>query len=132
LTWNGTLLNCPTLNPDLRPAASGNNYSRLAQITQKWQAGTAIDGKTPLGAGSALSEYAPALLPFPFAGWGFRSDASSKVGALDVPQATPILTTSDSLQDPKMASNPTVGTGTLQGALDTRPAVVLKPTFVIK
>jgi hypothetical protein len=85
-----------------------------------------------LGVGKEMREYAPALLPFPFVGWGFKSSAGSVVGVLDVPQATPVLTATDSLQDPNMASNPTIGTGTLQGALDTRPAVVLKPTFVQK
>jgi hypothetical protein len=132
LTWTGTLLNVPSLNPDLRPSTSSNNYSRLALLAKAWAEGTAIDGKTALGAGVRVYEYAPALLPFPFAGWGFKSSAGSVVGVLDVPQATPLLTTATSLQDPKMASNPTVGTGTLQGALDSRSAVVLKPTFAVK
>lgn len=132
LAWTGSLTNVPSLNPNLRPATSSNNYSRLALLAKAWANGTAIDGKTALGAGVSISEYAPALLPFPFAGWGFKSSAGSVVGVLNVPQATPLLTAATSLQDPKMASNPTVGTGTLQGALDSRSAVVLKPTFAVK
>ena len=132
LDWTGTALNAPSLNPDLRPAAKSNTYSRLASLAQEWAGGTPIDNISALGVGAPMFEYAPSLLPFPFAGWGFKTTASSIIGEQTSPLATPILTVSDSLQDPKMTSNPTVGTGTLQGALDTRPATVLKPTFAVK
>lgn len=132
LQWSGNLTNVPKKNPNIRPASRSNTYSRLAALASKWAAGVSLDGKTVLGAGFTLETYAPSLLPFPFAGWGFKTDSSSLVGAQELPVATPQLTEANTIQTPQMANNPVAGAGTLQGALDTRPTVVLKPTFAVK
>jgi hypothetical protein len=132
LVWSGGLTDCPAFNPNLRPAAKSNTYSRLANLAYLWGRGDAIDSKTAIGTGLSLEVHAPALLPTPFAGWGVKTDASSIVGAIDYPRQTPQLTASGTLLEASVGSTPTLASGTLQGALERRECRRLRPTFARK
>lgn len=132
LIWSGSFADCPTLNPNLRPAAKTNTYSRLANLAYLWGRGDAIDSKTVIGTGLSLETHAPALLPTPFAGWGVKTNASSIVGAIDYPRQTPQLTASGTLLEASVGSTPTMASGTLQGALERRECRRLRPTFARK
>ena len=137
LAWTGTLQNCPELDATSRPAAAGTDYTRLARLYQSWDnnlARTTFQGTSirPLPVGGQISVDAPALGAWPFSGYGVKTDSSSFVGAVDAPQATPRLTVSGTLTEQGTASNPMVGSGTLQGSLDARECRFLRPTFAAK
>lgn len=132
--WSGNLQNVPALDAVSRPAAKSNTYQRLAELAQGWDnnlARTTFQGTIvkPMPTGQSISVNAPALLAWPFSGWGFVTDSSSFVGAVNAPQATPQLTVSGTLLERGTDTNPVVGSGTFQHALDTREVRYLRPTF---
>jgi hypothetical protein len=135
--WTGSLANTPDLDSASRPAASGTTYTRLAELAQGWDnnlARTTSQGTTikPMPTGKSISRDAPALLAWPFSGYGVKTSSASFVGLVDAPQATPHLTVSGVLTEQGTASNPVVGAGTLQHALDARVVQFLRPTFAKK
>jgi len=135
--WTGNLLNTPDLDTASRPAASGTTYSRLAQMAQGWCNNLprdTIQGTTfaPMPTGETIPRDAPALGAWPFSGYGVKTGASSFVGLVDAPDATPELTVQGDLSEPATVLNPVVGAGTLQHALDTRRVRFLRPTFAKK
>jgi len=132
LEWSGNLSTCPILNSASRPASISNTYTRLSELAYLWGRGDTVGGLTALGSGVSLEAASPALLPYPYTGWGVKTDSSSIVGAVDYPLQTPQLTASGTLAEPNMESNPTIGTNTFQGVLDAREVRVLRPTFARK
>ena len=132
--WTGLLTNTPDLDSASRPAASGTTYTRLAELAQAWDnnlARTTSQGTTikPMPTNKAISRDAPALAAWPFSGYGVKTSSASFVGVVDAPQATPRLLVSGVLTEQGTASNPVVGAGTLQHALDSRQVGFLRPTF---
>ena len=136
--WSGNLQNVPDLDGASRPAPSSTTYSRFASLVEGWNNNlplTTTQGTTirPLpSASQSIQTVAPALLPYPFAGWGFKSETGYFHGNMESPEATPLLTVSGTLTEQGTASNPMVGSGTLQGSLDAREVRFLKPTFARK
>lgn len=137
-TWSGNLQNVPDLDGASRPAPSSTTYSRFASLVEGWNNNLALattQGTTirPLpSASQSIQTVAPALLPYPFAGWGFKSETGYFHGNMESPEATPLLTVSGTLTEQGTASNPMVGSGTLQGSLDAREVRFLRPTFARK
>ena len=109
----------------VRPASYLNNYEWLAALWGDWSRGLPIASRTPLGTSIRIDTAAPALMPFPRAGWGFVSSTASVIGATDEPQSSPQLLAAGSLAS--VSVQPPVGS--LQRLLDDRSSKVLRPAF---
>ena len=102
-----------------------NQYQRFASLWQAWATGFIVDGRTAFGAGVRLDTIAPTFMPYPRAGWGFVTTASSIIGADNEPQTTPIRIAGGNLTD----ENSIAPAGSLQHLLDGRESSVLRPSF---
>lgn len=108
------------------PSASySNNYQWLAALTQAWATGFIVGGRTAFGSGVRLDTIAPSFMPYPRAGWGFVTTASSIIGADNEPQTTPLQTATGTLASATVLPP----AGSLQRVLDQRTTRILRPLF---
>ena len=106
-------------------ALYANEYDWLATLWNGWSLGFTFSGKSAVGTGIRIDTVAPSLMPYPRAGWGFITLASSIQGAGEEPQSTPQLLATGTLA----SSTNLPPAGSLQRLLDERSVQVMRPPF---
>jgi len=123
--WGATSLTKSAIQVPTWQTGSSPEYRRFATLWQAWATGFIVDSRTAFGSGVRLDTIAPTFMPYPRAGWGFVTTASSIIGADNEPQTTPIRIAGGNFND----ENYVAPTGSLQSLLNARSSSVLRPSF---
>jgi len=122
----------PSWSP--RPLAYDEDYFWLTLRWGQWAGdGATISGTVALVSGESMGEIAPALLPYPFAGWGYNTDSVIGFGTRTEPYVVPVLSQSGTFlfHDSTFLDRCWLSvSGTLQRELDEREKRTFRPNFV--
>lgn len=130
--FGGTTTGVVEVTTSALRSSDTNSFKEMAAQYKDWVAGTAVGGKTPLGAGVDLTDVACGFMPYP-AGGGFSTlgYSGAYTGNAEVPYATPQASKATTMvSDDSTAYPASGGTGSLTGVTDARTGRIMLPYFV--
>ena len=130
--FGGTTTGVVEVTTSALRSSDTNSFKEMAAQYKEWVAGTAVGGKTPLGAGVDLTDVACGFMPYP-AGGGFSTlgYSGAYTGNAEIPYATPQASKATTMvSDDSTAYPASGGTGSLTGVTDARTGRIMLPYFV--